>query len=81
MTRYRPKNPTAVEDTQDWAQQEFAEIESAFNEQDSIRLVETNVAPVKPRTGDTYLADGTNWNPGTGQVVYTYYAGAWHKLG
>ena len=37
--------------------------------------------PKKPRDGLTVLADGTTWNPGAGQGVYTYYAAAWHKLG
>lgn len=41
----------------------------------------TYVAPDKPRDGLTLLADGTHWNPGAGQGVYTYYAAAWHKLG
>lgn len=41
----------------------------------------TYVAPTKPREGDTRLADGTKWNPGSGAGVYTYYGGAWNKLG
>lgn len=39
-----------------------------------------NVAPAKPREGMLYGADGTNWNPGSGQGVYCYYGGAWTKL-
>lgn len=41
----------------------------------------SNAAPTKPRTGDIRLADGTNWNPGSGQGVYAYYGSAWHFLG
>lgn len=41
----------------------------------------SNVAPTKPRTGDLRLADGTNWDPGSGQGVYVYYGSAWHFLG
>ena len=41
----------------------------------------SNAAPAKPRTGDLRLADGTNWNPGSGQGVYCYYGSAWHFLG
>lgn len=37
--------------------------------------------PSKLFDGLTVLADGTSWNPGSGQGVYTYYASAWHKLG
>ena len=44
-------------------------------------FVKTNVAPSKPVDGETRYADGTNWNPGSGEGVYTYYASAWHKLG
>ena len=44
-------------------------------------LDETHVAPAKPRTGDVVLADGTNWDPGSGQGYYGYYGSAWHKLG
>lgn len=80
--RYQVKNPPAEEaDVSNWAWEELAKVEQAFNEQDFVRLVERNVVPPKPRTGDTYLADGTNWNPGAGAGVYTYYGAAWHKLG
>lgn len=40
-----------------------------------------DVAPSKPREGMVYGADGTNWNPGSGQGVYCYYGSAWHLLG
>lgn len=40
-----------------------------------------HVAPDKPREGMVRLADGTNWNPGTGQGVYCYYNSTWNKLG
>lgn len=39
------------------------------------------VAPSKPRAGDVRLADGTNWNPGSGAGVYAFYSGDWHFLG
>ena len=42
---------------------------------------EITVAPAKPRTGDRRLADGTDWDPGAGQGLYSYYGGAWHLLG
>lgn len=40
-----------------------------------------NVEPTKPYEGLTVGADGTNWNPGGGQGVYTYYNSTWNKLG
>ena len=40
-----------------------------------------SVQPAKRFEGLTVGADGTNWNPGGGKGVYTYYSGAWNKLG
>jgi len=56
-------------------------IEMAINLLAAGHLDETHVAPTKPRTGDIRLADGTDWDPGTGQGVYAYYNSAWNKLG
>ncbi len=44
-------------------------------------LDKTYVAPTKPRDGDFRYADGTSWNPGSGEGFYGYYAAAWHFLG
>jgi hypothetical protein len=38
------------------------------------------VAPTKPREGMLAIADGTNWNPGSGKGLYEYRSGAWVKL-
>ena len=40
--------------------------------QPSILLDRLNVAPSKPRNGMVVFADGTNWNPGSGQGFYGY---------
>ncbi|HNA84879.1 MAG TPA: hypothetical protein PLB04_04900 [Nitrospira sp.] len=37
-------------------------------------------APEKPREGMLALADGTNWNPGSGKGLYEYKSGGWSKL-
>jgi hypothetical protein len=47
----------------------------------TVTFTKLNAAPAKLFDGLTAFADGTNWNPGAGQGVYTYYAGAWNKLG
>lgn len=39
------------------------------------------VAPTRPRDGMVALADGTNWNPGSGAGFYGYRAGSWRFLG
>ena len=47
-----------------------------------VRSVEfQDVAPTKVKDGMVCAADGTNWNPGSGQGVYVYYGAAWHLLG
>lgn len=38
------------------------------------------VAPGKPRNGDIRYADGTSWNPGSGEGFYGYENGAWVKF-
>lgn len=44
-------------------------------------LDELHVQPKKPRLGMLVLADGTDWNPGSGAGVYVYRGSAWHFLG
>lgn len=46
-----------------------------------ITLEMLNSPPTKIREGMIVLADGTNWNPGSGQGVYCYYNSTWNKLG
>jgi hypothetical protein len=48
---------------------------------DYLMLKKRNAAPEKPRVGMVVLADGTNWNPGSGAGFYGYNAGSWVKLG
>jgi hypothetical protein len=36
-----------------------------------------NVAPVRPQEGDMVIADGTNWNPGSGNGLYIYLNSTW----
>jgi hypothetical protein len=62
-------------------EREFERVEEAFNLFDLITLKELNTEPAKPRTGMVVLADGTNWNPGSGAGVYARYGGSWVKLG
>ena len=62
-------------------QAELAKLSGTLDLLISGHLDKTNVAPAKPREGDLRLADGTNWNPGSGQGVYCYYNSAWRYLG
>lgn len=59
---------------------EFRKIQMAITSLAAGHLDITHVAPTKPREGDLRFADGTNWNPGSGQGIYAYYGAAWVKL-
>lgn len=38
-------------------------------------------APVKPFDGQIVYADGTHWNPGSGQGIYYFNSTIWKLLG
>ena len=78
---YAPEQvPTNKEDLPAYIERELFKIKVAIDLLALGHLDETHVAPVKPRVGDLKLADGTNWNPGSGQGIYAYYNSVWNKL-
>lgn len=82
---YTPGKPPAggnVEDLKRWLETELGRIQTDQQAAvDGVLLKKLYAAPKKIRDGLTVLADGTTWNPGGGQGVYTWYAGVWNKLG
>lgn len=44
-------------------------------------LEQLNAAPDKPQNGMIVWADGTNWNPGSGEGIYGYHGSTWNLLG
>ena len=48
---------------------------------DHILLPELHNEPAKPRDGMVVLADGSDWNPGSGAGYYGYQSAAWTFLG
>ncbi len=75
-----PAEPTAF---QRWVIDELRHISDAFSEIDTNTWVlkEWNVEPDKLYDGLIIFADGSNFDPGSGQGFYGYYAAAWHFLG
>lgn len=43
----------------------------------NITFEELHVEPEKPRVGRVAYADGTDWNPGSGEGLYVYKSGGW----
>lgn len=73
--------PTDAAEMRRFLLEELQKIAGAISALSAGHIDKTNVSPAKPREGDVRLADGTNWNPGSGQGVYCYYGAAWHYLG
>lgn len=55
----------------DELQQKIENMQRNF-EIDSIRFTVHNTEPDKPRDGELYFADGSNWDPGNGRGLYIY---------
>lgn len=83
---YTPSKPPAVSDSDaqalaSYLNDELQVIASSLRTQDPIQMVVSFVAPSKPRTGLIVYADGTKWNPGSGEGAYSYGAdGLWHFM-
>lgn len=73
--------PSEPEQLRRFIEDELRKIAAAFALLAAGHIDKTNAAPTKPREGDIRLADGTQWNPGSGAGVYAYYGAAWHFLG
>jgi len=86
VNRWSP-NPAPVkpEELPDYLFNELNRLSDILFNLDTFRLERTNLpsGPAKPRDGDIRYADGTNWNPGSGQGIYVYIddgSPAWEKL-
>jgi len=83
IEHYVPEPPpgTQIEESAVYVYREYIRLSILLEEITKGYAEETNVDPEKPRDGDIRLADGTNWNPGSGQGFYGYYNAQWNKLG
>lgn len=73
--------PEDASDLPAYLQGEFQRIWDAISALQAGHLPRADVAPDRPRDGDIRYADGTNWNPGSGEGAYIYYGAAWNKMG
>ena len=70
------ENKESLEDLLVWLDKEHIEIASTISLNYEGYEV-THVAPDKLRVGTIKYADGTNWNPGSGEGLYIYKSGGW----
>jgi hypothetical protein len=79
--KYVPVPPNDSEDAKQYAYGELQDLTQALSEpSEFLQLQVLNVAVAKPRNGMVVVADGTNWNPGSGAGVYARIGGSWVKL-
>ena len=80
---YEPRDPPIEIDEilAEYIVSELREIAAQFKQVEQIRLVVLHVIPDKPRDGDIILADGVDFNPGSGAGFYGRSAGAYVFLG
>lgn len=83
MSRYLSKiPPTESQLLRDFIARELEEISRALSEPNQFLTLDTSYkTPSKLREGMIVLADGTQWNPGSGAGFYGYRGGSWRFLG
>ena len=80
--KYVPTNPpSSAEDLAAYIGRELSNVSETIDNISDGHFDVSNVEPDRPRTGDIRYADGTDWNPGEGEGIYTYLStGVWSKL-
>lgn len=80
---WQPENPppiASVEEAVQWVFEQLQQLSKDLQETIALELRTTHQEPIRPREGLIVLADGTDWNPGSGVGLYVYRGGAWRKL-
>lgn len=73
--------PTNIENVAKWTEEQLRKVVDNLDLVDNITLKELHVEPDKPRNGQIILADGTDFDPGSGAGFYGRSAGVWVLLG
>ncbi len=80
---YQPEYPVAdiSPDLAAYLVRELGRVSIALESVDKLQLTVLSVEPEKPRDGMIILADGINFDPGSGAGFYGRTAGSWVPLG
>ena len=85
VTLYEPGPlPEEVEDLGMYLVTELKRLGNTLFNQATFRLERVHAEPERPREGDVRYAAGTDWNPGSGEVIYFFKKGShgsWVLLG
>ena len=74
--------PLNQEDLGVYVVTELKRLANTILNQSHLRVERIHVEPERPRGGDIVYADGTNWDPGSGEGIYFFdeTTQAWVKL-
>ena len=74
--------PLNQEDLGVYVVTELKRLANTILNQSHLRVERIHVEPERPRGGDIVYADGTNWDPGSGEGIYFFdeTTHAWVKL-
>lgn len=64
-----------------WVEDSFRILVNRINAPDSLRFTVVYQEPGRKRAGLVVYADGTQWNPGSGEGLYVYKSTGWTLLG
>tara|TARA_R100001530_G_scaffold79118_1_gene55230 strand:- start:759 stop:1016 length:258 start_codon:yes stop_codon:yes gene_type:complete len=80
--KYNPNPvPSKTEDLPRYIFDELIRLQGALEENPTTFIEVKNVAPTRIKQGDIIYADGSNFNPGSGEGIYfRNAAGSWVKL-
>jgi len=80
--RFTPElTPLDAEEVRASVDRNFFTVQSVLDSVQDGHLDVVYTAPTKPNQGDIRYADGTSWDPGSGEGIYFYNsAGSWVKL-
>lgn len=82
VTLYQPEDiPTEIESLPLYIESELLRIANMLLIVAEGHLEKTFVVPERLYDGLTRYADGTNWDPGSGEGAYIYYNATWNRLG
>lgn len=73
---YKPTLPPNIVDATALLTWFTSELNRLAEYMESPELVEIGKEPSKPLHGKLYFADGTGWDPGSGQGLYQYRTGS-----
>lgn len=79
-----PNVPANIEQLSAFLQEELVRLAGELRGTQTLQVLQFVVlhnAPEKPRQGMVVYADGTNWNPGSGEGLYRYDGTTWNYLG